>query len=68
VKERLDQNDPPRNEVLPRLKVTHFQRRPMNDQISIERLFEEIRRALPRSIDCQVRICPVLAWEFGRGG
>jgi glycosyltransferase involved in cell wall biosynthesis len=41
----------------------HFHRRPMNDQISIERLFEEIRRALPESVDCRTRICP----RFSKG-
>ena len=56
MKEDLKQNPP-------RLRVVHFHRRPMGGQISIERLFDEIRRGLPESIEWAVRTCP----RFSKG-
>lgn len=45
------------------MKVIHFQRRPAEAQISIERLFAEIRRHLPEMWRAEVAVCP----EYSRG-
>lgn len=45
------------------MKTTHFQRRPAGAQVSIERLFAEIRRHLPEDCRAEVAECP----EYSRG-
>lgn len=45
------------------IKVVHFHRRPMTWHLSIERLFENIRRTMPKDIECLPYICP----KFSKG-
>ena len=45
------------------IKVVHFQRRPAAGQVSIERVFGQVRRALPEHIECAVRVSP----RYSRG-
>ena len=45
------------------IRVVHFQRRPQPGQLSIERVFDQVRRALPSSIACSVQVSP----KFSRG-
>ena len=40
------------------ITVTHFQRRPAPGQVSIERVFAELRATLPSYIRCTVRLSP----------
>ena len=40
------------------LKVKHFQRRPAAGQVSIERVFAEVRRAMPPHIQCALHQSP----------
>jgi glycosyltransferase involved in cell wall biosynthesis len=46
-----------------KLKVTHFQRKPFPGYVSIERLFIEIRKAMPLDIQCSMHMCP----RFSKG-
>lgn len=46
------------------MKVVHFQRRPVDRHVSLERLFGEIRRYLPRDIQCEPWVCPRLSHGF----
>jgi glycosyltransferase involved in cell wall biosynthesis len=43
------------------VRVVHFQRRPAAGQVSIERVFAQVRRAMPAHIDCTVHISPHLS-------
>lgn len=43
------------------INVVHYQRRPMPGQVSIERLFSCIRRAMPRQFACMPHLCPRLS-------
>jgi len=43
------------------LKVIHFQRQPAPGQVSIERVFAEIRSAMPDYIQCEVHRSPCLS-------
>ena len=43
------------------IRVVHFQRRPQAGQVSVERLFAEIRRQLPPDIECRLEISPELS-------
>lgn len=43
------------------MKVVHFQRKPGLGYVSIERLFFEIRSALPSEVDCSCHVCPALS-------
>lgn len=45
------------------MRVVHFQRRPVDSHVSIERLFAEVRRHLPAHVDCVPHTCP----HFSRG-
>jgi len=45
------------------MNLIHFQRRPSNAQVSIERLFTEIRRHLPIEWRAHTLVCP----QFSRG-
>ena len=62
------------------LSVLYVQRRPMGAQVSVERLFEEVRRSLGREIGVEVHVSPYpsrglwprlgnlwAAWRAGRG-
>jgi glycosyltransferase involved in cell wall biosynthesis len=40
------------------IKVIHFQRRPGPGQVSIERVFDQVRRAMPGHIECPLRVSP----------
>jgi glycosyltransferase involved in cell wall biosynthesis len=44
------------------MRITHYQRRPTDTQHSIERVFREIRRFLPKGFSCRTSIC-----RFDRG-
>jgi glycosyltransferase involved in cell wall biosynthesis len=39
------------------MKVVYFQRRPLDGQFSIERVFSEIRKALPEGIHYRIALC-----------
>jgi glycosyltransferase involved in cell wall biosynthesis len=41
-----------------KLRVVHFQRKPMPGNVSIERLFADIRDAMPRQMECSPHVCP----------
>jgi glycosyltransferase involved in cell wall biosynthesis len=43
------------------LTVTHFHRRPAPGQVSIERVFAEVRSAMPSHIECKVHRSPCLS-------
>lgn len=43
------------------ITVTHFQRKPGERNFSIERLFRDVRAALPADIDCDVHTAPFLS-------
>jgi glycosyltransferase involved in cell wall biosynthesis len=43
------------------LKVIHFHRRPAPGQMSIERVFTEVRSAMPAHIECRVHRSPCLS-------
>jgi len=45
------------------MKLLHFQRRPTAGQVSIERLFKEIRNYLPEDWCAELAVCP----EYSRG-
>jgi glycosyltransferase involved in cell wall biosynthesis len=45
------------------IKVVHFQRRPAAGQVSIERVFDQVRQALPGHVDCAVQVSP----QYSRG-
>lgn len=38
------------------MRVTHFQRRPMTGYFSLERLFGDVRAALPPEVECRVHV------------
>jgi glycosyltransferase involved in cell wall biosynthesis len=40
------------------LKITHFQRKPFPGHVSIERLFSDIRNAMPDHMECSTHVCP----------
>jgi glycosyltransferase involved in cell wall biosynthesis len=41
-----------------KLRVVHFQRKPMPRNLSIERLFADIRNAMPGHVECFPHVCP----------
>jgi glycosyltransferase involved in cell wall biosynthesis len=41
-----------------RLRVVHFQRKAMPGNVSIERLFADIRNAFPGQVECFPHVCP----------
>jgi glycosyltransferase involved in cell wall biosynthesis len=41
-----------------KIQVTHFQRKPIPGNFSIERLFSDIRQAMPAHVDCRVHTSP----------
>jgi glycosyltransferase involved in cell wall biosynthesis len=41
-----------------KLRVVHFHRRPMPGNVSIERLFADIRNAMPGQAECFPHVCP----------
>ncbi|HEV2394158.1 MAG TPA: glycosyltransferase family 1 protein [Verrucomicrobiae bacterium] len=45
------------------MRVIHFQRRPADGQVSIERVFNQLRAAMPAGIHCSAHISPC----FSRG-
>lgn len=48
------------------IEVVQFERRGGADQVSIERVFAQVRVALPADIHCRVRICPHLSRGLAR--
>jgi len=40
------------------LSVAHFQRKPGPGNFSLERLFADVRSALPAGVECVLRVCP----------
>jgi len=44
--------------MIGKLKAVHLQRRPMMGYVSIERLFADIRKGMPQTVDCVEHICP----------
>jgi glycosyltransferase involved in cell wall biosynthesis len=42
-------------------RIVHFHRRPAAGQVSIERVFAQVRRALPSHLKCEVRVSPWLS-------
>lgn len=40
------------------IQVTHFQRKPFPGYVSIERLFADIRDAMPGEVECFPHVCP----------
>jgi glycosyltransferase involved in cell wall biosynthesis len=48
------------------MKVTYYHRRPLRGQFSVERVFSEIRKALPEGIDCRIATCRYSRGSFGR--
>jgi glycosyltransferase involved in cell wall biosynthesis len=40
------------------LKVVHFQRKPRPGNVSIERVFAGVRKAMPARVECRAHICP----------
>jgi glycosyltransferase involved in cell wall biosynthesis len=45
-------------------QIIHIQRRPAPGQVSIERVFAQVRRALPANIDCTMHTSPCLSRGF----
>ncbi|MGC9337945.1 MAG: glycosyltransferase, partial [Candidatus Cloacimonadia bacterium] len=41
-----------------KMKVTYYQRKPLGNQYSIERVFEAVREALPEEVTYKVFLCP----------
>jgi len=48
------------------MKVTHYHRRPDPRMHSVERVFRDVRRALPPEIECRVSVCWCLSRGFWR--
>lgn len=40
------------------LQIVHFQRKPFPGYVSIERLFADIRNAMPGHVECFTHVCP----------
>jgi glycosyltransferase involved in cell wall biosynthesis len=48
------------------MKVTYYHRRPLNSQFSIERVFSEVRKAMPDGISYRVSTCRYNRGLYGR--
>ena len=48
------------------MKITFFQRRPQPGHFSIERLFHDVRAAMPAGVDCRVKIARFFSLGFWR--
>jgi len=48
------------------ISVVHFQRNPMDQQVSLERVFETVRTHLPKFIHAQVKVVPFKKGVIGR--